>query len=199
MSTMPSPTPDKKKRPSSPLEMYMATLEGKTGDEHVDETNLGTGFYTNAEYYQQVHSFRISLFAKAAVGRTIVERAIEEAKDGIVDAIFMGEYEHWAPDPDEPPEERELLASTHRDDYKARHIDEIWERLGSDSEQPSYKIKAAAVAKYSTVSADWEPPHSKMLKMRHEASKSKSARLQDNIFGRVKEYLGNIKEDDAEI
>jgi len=39
------------------------------------------------------------------------------------------------------------------------------------------------IEKYSGIDRNWVPPHWRMLQARHEASRSRGARLMDNLFG----------------
>ena len=171
------------------LEVYMEALAGKTGDPFLEQINMGTGNYNNAEYWQQVQAFRNGMFAESAVSRKILERAQRETKEAIVDAIFdTPESKHLDqvsyPDPGDKD----------RDEYYNEYADQIWEKLGTESMPPS-QHKAILVSEVTNIGLDWTPPHHRMLKFKHEASQSKGARIIDNLFDRVKEFHGNDPED----
>lgn len=175
----------KERRPNSMLEVYMSMLAGNTGDDFLETINLGTGNYTNDEYWQQVQSFRNGLFAESAVSRHVLEKARRETKEALVEAIFetpeaqiLDGVSYPAPDDD-----------TSQREYYNEHADEIWESLGT-AEMPPSRHKAVLVNEVTGLGMNWSPPHHRMLKMRHEASQSKGARALDNLFDRVKEFQG---------
>lgn len=175
-------------KPSRMLEIYMAALNGETGEPLLDRINLGTGNYTTAEYWQQVDSFRAGMFAESALVRKIMERARHEAKEAMVDAIWEGRHGSGLlkhvdfVDPDDSECET-------REEYFDEYSDLIWEGLGTEGFPPS-EHRAYVVHQATGIPMDWEPPHWRMMKMRHEASQSKGARALDNLFSRVKEFRG---------
>jgi hypothetical protein len=174
-----------KRRPNSMLEVYMAALAGETGDVFLDEINLGTGNYTDAEYWQQVQAFRNGIYAESAVSRHVLEKAVRETKEAIVEAIFETPDAQILDSVSYPaPEEGQTQA-----DYFDEYAEEIWAGLGT-ADMPPSRHKAVLVNEVTSIGMNWEPPHMRMLKMRHEASQSKGARALDNLFDRVKEFKG---------
>ncbi len=173
----------------SMLEVYLRVLEGETNDPFLDEINLGSGYYDAKEYWLQVESFRQGLFAEAGMVRVVMERARLETKQAIVDAIFNRPNSEDLKGIDYPdPDEVELS----QEEYFEEYAQQIWEGLGWEEEGWSkHQHQAILVARSTGISQDWVPPHWRMLKMRHKASQSKDARAVDNLFGRVREVVGN--------
>jgi len=172
--------------PGSMLEIYMHALKNSTGDDFLDSINLGVGNYTDGMYWQQVESFRNGLYADAAMTEAIIERAKLQTQRRMVDAIFDDEdariLRHV--DFDEPGE------GASRQEYFDEHIEDIWQGLGVDKEGEQYTTsqhQAYLVHIATGLELDWTPPHWRMLKARHEASRSKNARMIDNLFGRPPE------------
>jgi len=169
------------------LEVYLRALDGDTNDEFLDDVNFGVGNYTDAEYWQQVESFRRGAFAESAMTREIIERAREETKHSIVDAIY-----------DNPDQAAILEGVTYtapsemdRNDYYDEHADDIWESLGT-ANMAAPEHRAVLVHEATDIAKDWTPPHWRMMKARHELSQSKGARALDNLFDRVKEFKGGM-------
>ena len=166
------------------LEIYLRVLEGETNDPFLDQINLGTGFYSNKEYWMQVESFRQGLFAESAMVGVLMERAREETKRELVRLIF------------ECPEHQELRpinypdpAEYSQEEYYQEFAEQIWESLGTE-QYSTYQHRAILISRLANIGEDWTPPHWRMLKMRHEASQSKDARALDDLFGRVREIIG---------
>jgi hypothetical protein len=168
------------------LEIYMHAVSNSTADDFLDAINLGIGNYDDAEYWQQVESFRNGLYADSAMTRTIIERAKLQTQRRIVDAIYdegrnariLRHIDH--PDPEDMTKEQ----------YFDEHMEDVWEDLGVDTAEVSYTThehQAWLVHVCTGLDMNWTPPHWRMLKARHEASRSKDARLIDNLFGRPPE------------
>jgi hypothetical protein len=175
----------RKRPPGSMLEVMMAMLDGDTGDEFLDEINLGTGNYSKSEYWLQVEEFRSGLYAESSMVRALLERAVRETKEGMVDAIYE------RPDSEElrrvdfpPPREGQT-----REEYMDEHMDAIWNGLGGE-DYSRREHQAYLVEQYAGIQRSWNPPLWRMVKMRHEASQSKDARALDNLFERVREFRG---------
>lgn len=161
--------------PSSSLDIYDEAVKPSADDEFLDSSNLGLGYYETKEYWLQVESFRKGLYADAAFSRTLIERSISETKH------FLGR-EKW-----------ENLPDGKREEYdRRRYIDikgeEIWEQL--DEAQ-----KFETLGEVTGITSDWRPPFWRMMMMRHEASRSRGARLLDNLFGRVSEFKSDGDDD----
>jgi hypothetical protein len=174
-----------KRRPSSMLEVYMEILDGGTGDRFLDEVNMGTGNYTNAEYYKQVETYRKGMYAESAMAKEVMERAKSETKEELVRLIFENPDSDLLNQVDYP-----AIGDTDRGEYYSEHADDIWASLGTENMAPSAH-KAWLVSEVTGLDENWTPPQWKMLKFRHEASASKGARLIDNFTDRVKEFIGH--------
>lgn len=182
-------TKQRERRPNSMLELYMETLAGRTGDPFLDEINLGTGNYSRAEYWEQVRSFRNGIYAENAAARHVLKKAEREAKQAIVDAIYDAPDSHLLDGIEHPPAD-----GLDREEYHEEYAEEIWANLGTENLAPS-EHRAVLVNETTGIPMDWTPPHHRMLKMRHEASQSKGARAMDNLFERVKEFVGDGAEE----
>jgi hypothetical protein len=181
--------------PGSMLELYMHAMENGTTDDFLDAVNLGIGNYTDAEYWQQMEAFKNGMFADSSMTQKVVERAKLETQRRIVDAVVEGrdgarvlrQIDYEEP-PDYGPGGPDV---SDRREYFDKHIRNIWEGLGyvtEDGEQISKQAHQAWLIKTVTgLDENWVPPHWRMLMARHEGSRSKEARLIDNIFGRPPE------------
>lgn len=163
--------------PTNTLELYDGIVNPDTYDDVV--AKLGSGYYERAEQWQQVESFKKGMFGDAAFGRALAERARAET---IFELGRQGwrwwddndeQYRHKegtdvdpdSLDPRESPRERIWSKGNH-----------IW-RLLDEQEQLN------AMVEYAGATGDFMPPHWRMMEARHEASKSRDARTQDNAFG----------------
>lgn len=180
-------------RPASELEIYDRVIQPTANDDILGKTNLGLGNYTDEAYWQQVRSYRKWLYAHSAFSRTLDNRVIETAKTELAkqawDAMEPGERrEEWtenlAPDDGMEMDRRRWI--------KAKK-DAVWEDLKPDGanlneQEKSHEAlrrKQDAISKHGKGNLGWTPPFGRMVKMRHEASRSIRARLMDNAFGRV--------------
>jgi hypothetical protein len=157
--------------PASSLDIYDEAVSG--ADETSIETNLGLGNYSPSEMYQQVQSYQKGMFADAALSRVILKRAILEAR--------LGEgLESW----------RDLKSSKQETKDKWSYVRRMgrarWDEM--DEQQ-----RMEAVEKHAGIPKDWTPPFHEMLAVRHEATRSRKARLIDNLFGRVVEKFQSYK------
>lgn len=163
--------------PASTLELYDGIVNPSATDRVVEK--LGTGYYSEDEQWQQVQSYQQGMYGDAAFGRNLWERSV-------LDAIFELGQNGWR------------FWDDHRDEYKkfdGADVDElgprespreaiydrgqqIWERLEDHDLQ-----RAAVLREYASLDEEWTPPHWRMMEARHEASKSRDARTQDNAFG----------------
>ena len=166
--------------PGSMLEIYMHALNNSTADDFLDTINLGVGNYEDAEYWQQMESFKDGMFADAAMTDKIVRRAKLETKKRMVDAIYSESESRILngvsyPDPGDMSKRQ----------YLEEEMEEVWRNLGDPSrDYDREEHQAWLVSACTDIDPDWTPPHWRMLKARHEASRSKGARLIDNLFGR---------------
>lgn len=171
--------------PGSMLEIYMHAVGNRTGDEFLDSINMGVGNYDDAEYWQQIEAFRNGMFADAAMTRKVIERAVLETKMRIVDEIF-GDEDSMLLDKGEVDHPKPVGMS--KEEYLEQCMDDVWDGLGIPEQDYSTEQHQAWMVNRATgLPMDWTPPHWRMLKARHEASRSKGARLMDNVFGRPPE------------
>lgn len=173
--------------PSSELDIYERIVDPDVQDDFLDQINLGTGHYTNREMYQQIQSFYDGMFSEAAFSRLIVDRAIDETKRELAlkgwtrtdeEGAPVKTWDGWYSLDEEERDKKSRLA------YIEERGDKIWSQLAE-------KEHLAALEVVSGISSGWTPPHWRIVKMRNEASKSRGARLMDNVFGRVKKLVGN--------
>jgi hypothetical protein len=176
-------------RPHDEIDIYNLAIASTIDSELIDDVLLGLGNYSSREYWQQVDSFRKGVFSTAAFTRRIRERAIEETK---VELALNGVSEEWEVDQTirafEADGWHDLDEETQAEHDRRRWIDEkkeeFWEQLPE-------AIQFQLVAEIAGLDKDWKAPHIRMMMMRHEASRSKEARLMDNLFGRIKEHYSN--------
>lgn len=172
---------------NSSLDLYSKVVDPTTDDDLLDSVNLGTGNYANREMWQQIQSFRDGLFADAAFSRLLLTRGVYETK---LELSRHG-WQYW----DEDGNKKELTGKLdeefddpeERSEYRRDRGKEIWEQL-------PVRERKEALLKFSGISDDWTPPFWRMLKARHETSRSRGARLLDNVFGRVQEVIGGDDE-----
>lgn len=171
--------------PTDELDLYAELLRSQVSDEWLERNNLGTGNYSDAEMWQQIESYSAGLHADAALSRTLIERAVAHAREGVAlngftwvseDGANTIEVDGWV-DLDE--EERQRLD---RQRWFDREEFRKWDRLPRPA-------KLEAIEVYGQYSGRWTPPFWQMASMRHEASRSRGARLLDNITGRVREKI----------
>ena len=161
--------------PASSLDIYDEAVSGSS--ETSIDTNLGLGNYSPAEMYQQIQSYQKGMFADAALSRVILQRATLEAQ--------IGEGKEKWRDLDESPRERKDKWTYIRRIGRTR-----WEAM--DIEQ-----QKEAVQRHAGIPKDWTPPFFEMLAARHEATRSRKARLIDNLFGRVVEQFKSFSGSDG--
>lgn len=178
--------------PGSDLDLYDKVVDPEISEEFLRDNNLGTGNYSEGELWQQVESYGQGIFADAAFAGKLLERRIEETKRTLAreGAKVLTEdvaltVTGWEDLSDEEKEELDEELQDRRR-YIQEKKEELWSELDTDE-------KVTLVEEISGV-PDWMPPQLRMTLMRHEVSKSKGARTQDNLFGRVKEFQGDVKE-----
>lgn len=184
--------------PSSMLEVYMHAIDSPIGDDFLDKSSLGLGNYNTGEYWQQIHSFRQGLYADAGLTRRVLERAIYETKRGLAKDCYrrseqLKRIPH--PKPNKPPDGFEFKGDEYEteEEYIQKYADQIWEGI-DEIEGDTVQLQVQLIERYSGIDRNWVPPHWRMLMMRHEASRSKGARLIDNLFERVREVKDHTVE-----
>ena len=130
-------------------------------------------------------TLRNGLYADSAMTGKVLERAELQTKRRIVDEIYEGGSSRILRNIDHPD-----TGEMSKEEYMREHMDDLWRNLGVDTEETQYTTQqhqAWLVHVCTGLDMDWTPPHWRMLKARHEASRSKDARLIDNLFGRPPE------------
>lgn len=180
---------DEQDTPSSQLDMYNEAVRSVGDDELADEMNLGLGNYSTNEYWQQIGNFRQSVYADAALSRRLEERAVAKTKRELGRQGFHyfdendDEYKEWDGWQDLSESKRDRKD---RDEWIEEQGEKIWNLLNDDTQ-------AKAVVELSGYKG-LKSPHMRMMSVQHDMSRSKDARLLDNLFGRVKEVIGNASD-----
>jgi hypothetical protein len=172
-------------RPNSELDIYQALLRSQAEDTYLQEVNLGTGNYTDAEMWQQVQAFRDGLVGEAALSRRLVDRAIAQAREGVA-------LEGWHFWDDNRDEYRSVEGWADLAEERRRELDQqrwLTQQAPRKWDALPHRAKMDAIEHHAGLTESWTPPHWRMLEMRHEASRSRGARLLDNITGRVREVF----------
>jgi hypothetical protein len=164
-------------------DLYDTAVDSEVSDEFLDSNHFGLGNYTDSEMWQQIQSNRRGIYAEAGLQRLVFKRAVYETKLGIAREGWQYRdedgnlvFETARADLDEKPDDET------RGQYLLRRGSAKWGQL--DSHQ-----QVAAIEHFSGISSDWTSPFRRMMLMRHEASRSRGARLLDNLFGRVRKMI----------
>jgi hypothetical protein len=182
--------PDKKSSPAASMESLADTaVDADLPDEFLDQANLGLGNYTDAEMWQQVRSYGHAMYAET-FSRLILERAIYETKLGLAEHGWQARDE----DGNEvyrlaPADEEEMREDETRREFIQRRGQEKWKRLDE-------RERVEAIEEFSGITESWTSPFHRMMLVRHETSRSRDARLIDNLFGRVRKLV-NREEDNS--
>lgn len=80
--------------------------------------------------------------------------------------------------------------------YIREHMDEVWAALECDRDDVDEETREylttqnriLALQENAGIARDWKPPQHRTMDFKHEASRSRGARLMDNAFGRVQRY-----------
>jgi len=178
--------------PADSLDVYHdAMVPSATVDEFLEENNLGIGYYkSESELYQQIERFHDGMFSKAAFSRKIIRRAIAETQRELA---LRGEnfYDEHNMEPvridgwdDLSEDER---AGQSRRKFIEREGPKIWSHLSKEDQREALENVAG-------IGREWTPPHLRILMAEHEMTRSRDARLLDNLFGRIEELV--TREDD---
>lgn len=195
-----------KRRPQDQLDLYQDVVDSTAIDPFLDEQNIGLGNYKEREMWQQVESFRHGLYATAAFRRLIEQRSKEETKywlavEGwslnIPDTSKTKTYKGWNQLEDEERKDiwEDELANREGELFDRRRWIErrgewLFEELMKQQRPEAGRYPHfEAMSELSGYDSAWEPPHNRMLMARHETSRSRGARLIDNVFQRVKETV----------
>jgi len=182
-------------QPTSMLGVYMHAIQSPLGDDFLDQSSLGLGNYNSKEYWLQIQSFRHGLYADAALTRRVLERAIHEAKRKLARDCYNRPDQMMVafPQPNKPEDDEFGDDYETEEEYIERAADQIWDDLGTE-DMTTVDHQVMMIEKYAGIDKNWVPPHWRMLKMRHEASRSKGARLIDNLFERIREVKDTTME-----
>lgn len=168
------------------LDVYDKALRSPGVDDFLESENLGLGYYEDAERWQQIESYRFGLFGDRVFAEPLIDRAIQETKRQLA---LKGKafYDSAADGPkslqgwDDLSEDKKKELKREKRIDKARWIDEegeaIWKMLTDKQRREAIEIATG-------VNRKWTPPQWRMLMARHETSRSRGARLLDNVFGR---------------
>lgn len=175
--------------PTSELDIYQDAVDSTVDDEGLlSRTKLGLGYYSDREYWQQVDSYRAGMFGHDAFADRMITRAVEETKTELaVSGIGFKsggkeyQFQGWDDLSDDQKEKQD------RRRWIEAQREEIWENLPEG-------IQETAVVEVTGISSEWTPPQWKMMMMRHESSRSRGARLIDNLFGRIEEIRADVDE-----
>ena len=174
--------------PVNELDMYNRAVEPPVDDDFLGSMNLGLGYYSSREYWQQVESFRQGLYADAAFARPLNQRAIEEAKRG----MGLEAWNNLDEDEREKKDRRRFIRAKGEERWQGLMPSKTASEYTSqqEREEEAARRRRHAIDNYAETSLGFTPPHWRMIMMRHEASRSRGARLLDNLFGRVREFMG---------
>jgi len=174
--------------PPSELELYETAVESGADDQFLGSINLGLGNYTAREQWQQVESYTRGMYAESAFGRQLFERALLETQ------VHLGLHGHTYFDINRDREvskdgwlDLDDQDSENRRDWILNRGQKTWDRLPDEE-------KKDLLAEIAGFEGSWIPPYWRMMQVRHETSRSKGARLLDNLFGRVKQFLDQTRD-----
>lgn len=163
--------------PTSQLDIYDGFVNPDTEDDISGK--LGTGFYTEDEQWQQIESYLKGMYGDAAFGLSLYERAVQETIFGLGEKGW-----HWTTkDGTYHEKEGVELGDIGKRESPRKKIRERGEHIWTLLKETASEERLDALAEFAGITGDWVPPHWKMMETRHEASKSREARTQDNVFG----------------
>jgi len=174
-------------QPADSLDVYAeASSPFATVDEFLEDNNLGLGNYrSDSELYQQVERYHHGMFGRAAFTEKLLRKAVSQTKREIalsgsaffdernLEAVNVEGWRELGPDQRQTRSRREFV-----DDVG----DRVWRRM--TKEQRRDALEAA-----TGIDREWTPPHLRILMAEHELTRSKDARLLDNLFGRIEELV----------
>lgn len=189
--------PDKKGNggAKTQLEVIQEAIGSTDEEPFLSRTNFGLGNYTEREMWHQTEAHHRGMYATAAFKRRLEDRAMRETvlKLGEHGWTYTVQTENGPKDQhvkgwnDLPEEKRNSVDEPHRRSYIKTQGRKIWDALPEREQRK-------AVESFTGVSGEWTAPHYRQMVMRHEASRSRGARLLDNLFDRVREVKGTARE-----
>lgn len=170
------------------LDVYDKALRSPGVDGFLESENLGLGYYEDAERWQQIESYRFGLFGDRVFSEPLIDRAIDETKRQLAlkgksfydsedrAAKTLTGWEELGSDEQQTLKEEEHIDKRR---YLEQHGEEVWKQMSDRQRKEAIEIATGMDRK-------WTPPQWRMLMARHETSRSRGARLLDNVFGREK-------------
>lgn len=192
-------------RPQDQLDLYQEVIDSPEIDGFLDENNLGLGNYSGREMWQQVQSYRDGMFSSTAFARTIRDLAIEETKWELglngwemrIDGDRL-KWTGWNGLDDEERQDQWAAELADADDefmdrrtWIQRQGEWIFEDLVQQRIEGERYPAREAISEIANYDGQWDPPHFRMMMVRHETSRSRGARLIDNLFERVKKMVNH--------
>lgn len=192
-----------RQRPQDELHLQHEAITPQVATDELTESNFGLGNYTDAEMWQQIQAYENHLYGSAAFRRTLWQRAVRETIVGLgkeewerlpsrdeLDAANV-DFSEFGPDVNslddievrEDYDRRRFIMREGRDKWNS-----IFDDTDLDAETRRDKVKDR-MRQYAGVDSHWITPHMKLMQMRHEASRSRDARLMDNLFRRVSKKI----------
>lgn len=182
-------------QPMETLDVYHdATTPTASVDEFLEGNNLGLGNYeSDSELYQQLERFSDGMYAAAAFQETLLKRAVGETKrklaregktfwdDREMDAVSLDGWHDLDDDERAEKSKREFLE---------RRGEEIWKRMGEEERLDALEITTG-------ITRNWSPPQLRQLVANHELTRSRDARLMDNLFGRIEKLVTKSEDSDS--
>jgi len=181
--------------PNSQLDIYQEVIDSTDEEPFLSRTNFGLGNYTEREMWMQTEAHHRGMYATAAFKQRLEQRARRETirKLGERGWTYTVQTDNGKQDQhirgwnDLPEEERNSPDEPHRRTFIKHQGRQIWDRLPE-------REKRKALEAYAGLDGEWTAPHYRQMVMRHEASRSRGARLLDNLFDRVREVKGSARE-----
>jgi len=193
------------------IDLYDRATKPNTDDEILEGTNLGLGNYDSDWVWMQVESYRKWIYAHAALAKPMQLRVVDYAlTQAAIEA--WDEQDHssreseWASIREHIAEQLpETTPAMDRRRWIQAKKEDLW-NVDVDVSNADPEVKAEVrrdqrmeiVEEYGRGDLEWTPPFGRMIKTRHEASRSLGARVLDNLFGRVKKQEQEIREPDAD-
>lgn len=179
-------------RPKNELEVYQEGVSPSVDDEFLGRQNFGLGYYKEHELRQQNESFKEGMWAEAAFSRLVLQRAIHETKH----TLAVEEWESLDPEQRDQHDRRRFIEDQMEAQWAALEPDDAT-MDEAEQRQVATRRRREKINDIAGIDRQWTPPHYRMVMARHEFSRSRGARLLDNLFGRVREILGSDDEDQS--
>lgn len=200
-------------RPNDELDLLDDVANESVDDEFLSEQNLGVGNYTSKEMYQQIQSFQHGVFSESAFGSLLYERSIKETKTRLAKDGWRfihpsdQSVRHMKGWEDLSPKKRQEVWEDRLQKNDEQMTKRRWlERRGEELFQTLIEARSPETRRFPAREAmdelagwdgDWQSPHMRMIMARHETSRSRDARLMDNVFGRIKKQITETDADNG--